>query len=289
MNKHGFTLIEIIVAMAILSILAGAMVPMMYRVWESNENALTRARMADLKTAIAGDPNLYQQGIRSHYGFIGDVGDLPTHLDDLLVNSGAWAGWNGPYLGGGFDSATFNRDAWGRAIVYAIPAAPLFVAGEEVAATLRSAGIDGNFGTADDIDENSDLDLQILSKDIWPTAIIRGNLSVTLTATTEITPLYYADLRASYRNGTGVVSSNTNCIALNIGLVQSGLPKTVVQAIDTSFPVTLPIGRNTLRSRLFSDSACSILLEQTNDMAIYVSNGLRELSVNPPMLYYRID
>jgi general secretion pathway protein G len=289
MNKAGFTLIEIIVTMAIMSILAGALVPMVYRVWESNEIALTRARMADLKTAIAGDPNLYQQGIRSDYGFVGDIGDLPDTLDDLISDSGAWIGWNGSYLPGGSDPVNFMRDAWGRDIVYSVHSPPLLIAGKEVAATLRSAGPDGNFGTADDIDENSALELQILSKDVWPTASIRGNLNITLTATTEVTPVYYANLRATYRTGSGVATASTGCIGLNIGLVQSGVAKTVAQAIDTSFPLTLPIGQSTLRSRLFSDADCSLLLEETNDMAIFVSDGLRELSVNPPMLYYRID
>ncbi len=288
MRRNGFTLIEIVVAMAILSIMAGVLVPMMYRVWESNEIAQTRERMADLKKAIAGDPNLYQQGVRSHYGFVGDVGDLPANLDDLVSDSGSWVGWNGPYLGG-FDPATFKRDAWGNPIAYAEHDPPLVVSGEEVAATLRSAGPDRTFGNADDIDENSDLALQILGKDVWPTDRVRGNLSVTVTATTETTPSYYADLRVRYLNGTGFATMTSSCIALNIGLVQSGVPKTVSQAIDASFPVTLPIGRVTLRSRLFSDAACSALLEETNDMAIFVSNGLNEISVNPPTLYYRID
>lgn len=289
MNRRGFTLIEMIVAMAIMSIMAGILVPMIYRVWESNEAALTRERMAELKTAIAGNPRLYQQGVRSHYGFVGDIGALPDNLDDLISDSAVWANWNGPYLGGGFDTAKFKRDAWGQPIAYTEHSPPLVVSGEELAATLRSAGPDRTFGTADDIDETSDLALQILSKDVWPTARIRGNLSVTLTATTETTPVYFANLRASYNNGTGFAVVASSCFALNIGLVQSAVPKTVSLAFDTSVPAALPIGRTTLRSRLFSDATCDTLLEETNDMAIFVSDGLNELSVNPPTLYHRID
>jgi general secretion pathway protein G len=289
MEKKGFTLIEIIVAMAILSILAGVMVPMVYRTWESNEIAITRARMADLKTAIAGAPELYQQGVRSHYGFVGDIGLLPDSLDDLVVDSGSWPNWQGPYLGGGFDANTFKLDAWSTPIIYTEHPVPLIISGEAVAATLRSSGPDRTLGTADDIDENSDLSLQILSKDIWPTARVQGNLHITLTATTAVTPTYYADLRTSYQNGTAPATANTDCIPLNIGTVESGVPKTIIQGFDTSFPETLPVGRSTLRSRLFSDAACTLLLTETSDMAIFVSDGLNELSLNPPPLYYRIN
>lgn len=288
MKRNGFTLIEIIVTMAILSILAGTLVPMVYRVWESNELALTRGRMADLKIAIAGDPNLYQQGVRSHYGFVGDIGALPGNLDELILDSGG-VGWNGPYLGGGFNTVTFKEDAWGQPIAYNEHDPPLLVSGVTISATLRSAGPDGAFGSSDDIDENSDLALQILSKDVWPTARIRGNLSLTLTATAETTPVYYAQLRAGYRNGSGEATAETGCFALNIGMVQPDIPKNVSQAFDVSFPVTLPIGRITLRSRLFSDAGCVTLIEETNDMAIFVSDGLNELSLNPPTLYHRIN
>jgi general secretion pathway protein G len=288
MKRNGFTLIEIIVVMAIMSILAGVLTPIVYRVWDDQKIEVTKTRMAALKIAIAGDPKLYQQGIRSHYGFIGDIGALPESLDDLVTDSGRWAGWNGPYLNG-FDAVDFKVDAWGHDLVYVEQIPPLLVGGEEIVATLRSAGPDGKFGSSDDIDENGDLALQVLSKEVWPTARIQGNLSATLTATTETTPNYYANLRAIYRNGSGAVTMVSDCITLNLGLVQSGVPKTVVQAIDTTFPVNLPIGRFTLRSRLFSDAGCATLLEETNEMAIFVSHGLSELAINPPTLYHRID
>lgn len=288
MSRNGFTLIEIIVVMAIMSILVGVLTPLVYRTWDDSKIATTSERMAALKMAIAGDPKLYQQGIRSHYGFVGDIGALPDNLDDLVADSTSWADWNGPYLNG-FNADDFKLDAWGHDLAYAVQSPPLLVSGEEVVATLRSAGPDGNFGSSDDIDENSDLSLQILSQDVWPTARLRGNLSATLTATIETTPIYFAHIRASYRNGSGTATTVSSCIPLNIGLVQSGVPKTIIQAIDTAFPVTLPIGRVTLRSRLFSDAGCTTLLEETNDMVIFVSHGLSDLAINPPTLYHRID
>ncbi|MBE0500700.1 MAG: prepilin-type N-terminal cleavage/methylation domain-containing protein [Desulfuromonadales bacterium] len=298
MDKKGFTLIEIIVSIAILSILAGVMVPLVYRVWESNEIAATRTRMADLKTAIAGARDLYQQGVRSHYGFVGDIGALPNNLDDLVIDTGAWAGWRGPYLGGGFNATTYKLDAWSNPIAYTEYAPPLIVAGEEIAATLRSSGPDRTFGTADDIDENSDLALQILSKEIWPLAEIQGNLTIMLTATTTATPQYYsADLYATFRDGIGFRTVRSTCFRIKdfdesfvVEVNPDETKPPLIQPFDEVFQFPLPIGKIMLRSRLFGDVACSgTPIEETGDMAIFVNDGLKVLSVNPPTLYHRIN
>lgn len=287
MKNRGFTLIEIIVAMAILSIMAGTLVPMLYKTWESNEIAVTRGRMLELKKAMVGDRALVQQGIRTHYGFVGDNGLLPAGIDDLLTAPAGWVNWNGPYLGG-FDPDTYKSDAWGNGIAYARHNPSLIVSGMSVAATLRSAGPDRIFGTGDDIDENSDLELQILEGDVWPTASVQGNLGYTFTAGTEITPAYWADILASYHDGAGTATTVTGCIPLAVGQVQVGVPKNIGQSFEENFGIELPVGRVKLRSRLFSDAACTAFLAETNDVAIFVSDGLSKISVNPPTLYYPI-
>jgi general secretion pathway protein G len=289
MKNRGFTLIEIIVAMAILSIMAGTLVPMLYKTWESNEIAVTRGRMLELKKAMVGDRALVQQGIRTHYGFAGDNGVLPPGIDDLLTAPAGWVNWNGPYLGG-FDPDTYKSDAWGNGIAYARHNPALTVSGISVAATLRSAGPDRTFGTGDDIDEVSDLELQILEGDVWPTATVQGNLSYTFTAgTSEVTPAYWADILASYHDGAGTATTVTVCIPLAVGPVQVGVPKNVGMAFEENFGIELPVGPVNLRSRLFSDNACTAFLAETNEMAIFISDGLSKISVNPPTLYYPIN
>lgn len=289
MKNRGFTLIEIIVAMAILSIMAGTLVPMLYKTWESNEIAVTRGRMLELKKAMVGDRALVQQGIRTHYGFVGDNGLLPAGIQDLVTNFGTFANWNGPYLGG-FDPATYKSDAWGNGIAYARHNPFLSVSGMSVAATLRSAGPDRTFGTGDDIDENSDLDLQILEDDVWPTATVQGNLSYTFTVgTSEVTPAYWADILASYHDGAGMATTVTVCIPLAVGPVQVGVPKNVGQSFEENFGIELPVGRIKLRSRLFSDNGCTAFLAETNEMATFINDGLSKISVHPPTLYYPIN
>jgi hypothetical protein len=274
--------------MAILSIMAGTLVPMLYKTWESNEIAVTRGRMLELKKAMVGDRALVQQGIRTHYGFAGDNGVLPPGIDDLLTAPAGWVNWNGPYLGG-FDPDTYKSDAWGNGIAYARHNPALTVSGISVAATLRSAGPDRTFGTGDDIDENSDLELQILEEDVWPTATVQGNLSYTFTAGTDVTPAYWAYILARYHDGAGMATTVTVCIPLTVGPVQAGVPKNVGQAFEENFGIELPVGPVNLRSRLFSDNACTAFLAETNEMAIFISDGLSKISVNPPTLYYPIN
>jgi general secretion pathway protein G len=289
MKNRGFTLIEIIVAMAILSIMAGTLVPMLYKTWESNEIAVTRGRMSELKKAMVGDRALVQQGIRTHYGFAGDNGVLPPGIDDLLTAPAGWVNWNGPYLGG-FDPDTYKSDAWGTDIEYTRHDPFLAVSGMSVIATLRSAGPDRTFGTGDDIDEVSDLELQILEGDVWPTATVQGNLSYTFTAgTSEVTPAYWADILASYHDGAGTATTVTVCIPLAVGPVQVGVPKNVGQSFEENFGIELPVGRVKLRSRLFSDNACTAFLAETNEIATFVNDGLSKIPVNPPTLYYPIN
>jgi general secretion pathway protein G len=292
MKNRGFTLIEIIVAMAILSIMAGTLVPMLYKTWESNEIAVTRGRMSELKKAMVGDRALVQQGIRTHYGFVGDNGVLPAGIQDLVTDFGTFANWNGPYLGG-FDPGTYASDAWGNDIVFARQSPPLIVSGMSVLATLRSAGPDRTFGTGDDIDENSALELQIIEDDVWPTRMVQGNLTYTFTASEEtIIPSnsYWTELQAEYRDSTGTRTTFT-CIPFSGGTALADIPTTFSEGFDDNFGEELPVGPVVLRSRLFNDSSCTIPplgIAGTNNMTIFVSDGISKIYVNPPTLYYTI-
>jgi hypothetical protein len=81
----------------------------------------------------------------------------------------------------------------------------------------------------------------------------------------------------------------TGCIELIIGPVQVGIPKNVGQSFEENFGIELPVGRVKLRSRLFSDNACTAFLVETNEMATFVNDGLSKIPVNPPTLYYPIN
>jgi general secretion pathway protein G len=272
MKNRGFTLIEIIVAMAILSIMAGTLVPMMYQVWENNAVSLTQERMLELKKAMVGDRALVQQGIRSHYGFVGDNGQLPSSLDDLVTNSGAWANWNGPYLGGN------NLDAWKNAVIYT----PVNVSGINISATLLSYGPDGKEG-------GDDVSLHILEGDVCPTDRVQGNLNYTFTSNSTQAAPSAVRLVAKYPTKTGTAEVVTNCVVLpTAGDVQPGEPKVVAQFVDDDFGITLPVGPVVVRSRLFRDANCMIELGDTSEISVFISDGQSKIYVNPPTLYYPI-
>ncbi len=80
----------------------------------------TRREMRDLADAMAGNPELTAHGVRTDFGYVGDVGALPPNLDALVSNPGDYATWDGPYIQNNFAGhpTGFKGDAWGVAYAY---------------------------------------------------------------------------------------------------------------------------------------------------------------------------
>ncbi|MBM4337629.1 MAG: type II secretion system protein [Deltaproteobacteria bacterium] len=142
--EAGFSLIEILVAVAILAILAGATAPLVVRNMTAARREETTERLQRLVDGMIGDP------AEGRFGYLGDMGNLPPALGDLLVQGaqpafaitafGYGAGWSGPYVQQTQPLADLSQDAWGVALAY--------TAGT---ARVTSAGEDHLFGTADDL------------------------------------------------------------------------------------------------------------------------------------------
>jgi hypothetical protein len=83
---------------------------------ENSRSQETLAEMTRLATAISGNPNLYANGVRLDFGYVGDIGALPAILGDLVTNPG-YATWDGPYLSVDYSnySTDYLYDAWGVA------------------------------------------------------------------------------------------------------------------------------------------------------------------------------
>jgi general secretion pathway protein G len=142
---RGFSLIEVLVAIALISLVAGALAPLGIRSLRASQLDKTRARMDTLLAAIAGDP------ARGDFGYLGDMGSLPASLADLndgtgkpafAVNAidGVGYGWAGPYAPTIAPAGAAIVDAWSVAVQY-----------NGAAAQLRSAGPDHQFASADDL------------------------------------------------------------------------------------------------------------------------------------------
>lgn len=144
-NHRGFTLVEILMALLLISILAGIAVPQFIDFSGSAATGVTQERLNELKSAIIGDPRLVENGVFLKPGFEAQLGSLPTTLNDL-VTQGAYPnyspftkkGWRGPYVSN--STSDWNLDSWKQPIVYT-PAAR----------TLRSCGPDKVCNNADDI------------------------------------------------------------------------------------------------------------------------------------------
>lgn len=121
-REAGFTLIEVLLVVAILGVLATVVV---VNVSGRREPAMIKATRASI-AAVATAVDLYEV----------DTGRRPSSMQDLLRDPGA-PNWNGPYIRGGQP-----LDAWGTPLEYRISSGNYVVV---------SAGPDLQTGTADDI------------------------------------------------------------------------------------------------------------------------------------------
>lgn len=142
MNNKGFTLIELIMIIILLGILSATAVVLVGNVLEQQRFDETVKEMNELKKAMLGNPELISSGARSSFGYVGDMGSLPSSLtavvekgalpafqktggtggyDATLPDLGTGAGWRGPYIDNKKDDAgnyLALRDGWGTPYTY---------------------------------------------------------------------------------------------------------------------------------------------------------------------------
>jgi len=145
-RERGFTLIEVVVIVAVLGILAAALTPAILQQVVDMKIESTKREAKVLYEAMVG-----RSDVPGSFGFVGDMGRFPVSFDELIRPSpgtvlvhadtfrGVAMGWKGPYLNVGDSKDDAITDAFGR--LY------------EGASTgqVRSAGPDGIFGNDDDI------------------------------------------------------------------------------------------------------------------------------------------
>ena len=120
MNRRGFTLIEMVIVIVIIGIISTIAL-------RSIQGTIDQARFDDtvkemnvIARAILGDERLVSGGVRSDFGYVGDVGSLPTNLDALVTRPSGFATWAGPYFSSDFaeNSQDHLRDAWNDPYAY---------------------------------------------------------------------------------------------------------------------------------------------------------------------------
>ena len=119
-SQSGFSLIELLVVIVVIGIMVAVALQTMTTTVEDARVVGTEREMVMLAEAIVGDPELTQNGIRSDFGYVGDVSAFPSGLQSLYQNPGGYATWDGPYLAAGYDedNSGFLLDEWGEAYSY---------------------------------------------------------------------------------------------------------------------------------------------------------------------------
>ena len=118
--ESGFTLIELVLVVVIIGLLAATAMRSGGALYESAKVEETKQELTSLAHAIAGNPELHSNGVRSDFGYVGDIGALPPSLDALYSNPGGYATWKGPYISNRYTQTPtdFKTDAWGAAYAY---------------------------------------------------------------------------------------------------------------------------------------------------------------------------
>jgi len=130
--EGGFTLLELLVVLAILGLLAAIVAPQVLRYLGTSRTQTAKVQIENVSAAL------------DHFQL--DVGRFPTTeegLDALVQPPASAANWNGPYL----KRASALTDPWGRKYFYRIPGKH----GDVDVYSLGSDHAEGGTGEAQDV------------------------------------------------------------------------------------------------------------------------------------------
>ncbi len=138
-ENNGFTLVELVIVIIIMGILALAGVRAISKSGENAKYQSTLREMESLKIAIVGDERLIEGGKRVSFGYVGDVGQLPPTLQDIVSNVSSKPNWKGPYMAQNFtdNPNDYLYDGWNSAYTYNIAAASITSGGGGTAFSIN--------------------------------------------------------------------------------------------------------------------------------------------------------
>jgi len=99
--RRSFTLMEMVVVIAILALLVTIVTPMYFR-------HLKKAKTSTAKTQV----RLLEQAVMD---FKLDTGKFPSSLEDLIKNISGEKKWDGPYM------KNIPKDPWSNSYIYTCP------------------------------------------------------------------------------------------------------------------------------------------------------------------------
>ena len=278
--RNGFTLLEIIVVIGIISLMVGILVPMVYRVWESQEIDTTKERMTKLKEAMVGNTSQISNGVRSNFGFVGDLGQLPPDLDALISYTNL-NGTFGPHLSGGIDPQSFKKDAWGNNLIYNYTTDAF---GRREAAIIKSLGADnaiGGTGTAEDIE------ITIDSNEVLPASSASCNVLLRYAAAPDSTFSANITIHVAYKDGEGqeIEQSFVSPVTITgyVGNSQNNYTFGLNSALTQKLPIGMArtwavIDKNSSGNPLITAGPTAYIAVNDRVSAVYANN----LSISVP-------
>ncbi|UCG64633.1 MAG: prepilin-type N-terminal cleavage/methylation domain-containing protein [Deltaproteobacteria bacterium] len=110
-QSRGFTLLELLIAIAIIGIIAAIAIPMYSNYRQKAKIAEAKSDLRNLRLAIemlATDTEKWPN--KRDVGDVGglEVGDLNANAAGLTATDGSYPGWNGPYI------QSVPLDPWGK-------------------------------------------------------------------------------------------------------------------------------------------------------------------------------
>jgi len=113
-------MIEATMVIIITAILITVALKSVVFVAETTRVEETKQELEALAFAIHGNPELENNGVRTDFGYVGDIGALPGGLDSLYNRPAGYTTWKGPYIENRFAQITddYKQDAWGTAYTY---------------------------------------------------------------------------------------------------------------------------------------------------------------------------
>lgn len=166
-KKWGFTLTEIIIVLAIIGLLGAIITPLAIQTLNNKRAVVTIGKLKEFKKAVIGDPRIIANEVRTNFGYIGDMGSLPSTLDNLYIKGTqpdftldsakkTGAGWSGPYIDPSLleNLASLKKDGYGNDFTYSTTEFTDPTVGATVSANIVSNGQNRSPGGGDDISIN---------------------------------------------------------------------------------------------------------------------------------------